>query len=45
MRLDEVLAWLDFRAHQDIEELIGVFGVRYRYLLENAVSRVHGRFP
>ena len=45
MRLDKLFARRDFAAHKDVEDFIGALGVFDRYLLNNAVARVHGGFP
>src|SRR3989338_8542981 len=45
MRMDELLARSDFRAHQDIEDLVSLGGVVDRDLFHDSRLRVHGRIP
>src|SRR5262245_30204993 len=43
--MDKPFARRDFRAHQDIENFIGLFRVVNRDLLHDAAAWIHGCFP
>ena len=45
MRLDKLFSWGDLGTHEDIEYFVGSLGIFDRYLFEQAIFRIHRRFP
>src|ERR1700730_10506644 len=45
VRLDEALAWIDFGAHQDVEDLVGLDRVFDLDPQQHAVLRIHSGLP